>query len=299
MMILGRSRNGRGFTLVELAIVLGILALVALMATSRLGAVLVRAKSAAAEKDLLTLKNAICEDYVPDMRGIPGFSLANIRLGNLLIATNVYVRMEGFGASRTPWVRVDDEWVKGRGCAAAGTFFSWDGAAERGWRGPYIKVGIGFWPRREQFRYAGDLTFEERGFYPEVSHLSLPRDILNGRDGCSVYGFFPEPAVMDPWGNPYVLQVPPPQAFKGDSTNVTEEARWKYARVVSAGADGVLSTPCFDANGTNWWATSWGARKRRLVRQAGMIDGTNCVARGDDLVLFLNRNDIDEGEADL
>jgi hypothetical protein len=33
-----------------------------------------------------------------------------------------------------------------------------------------------------------------------------------------------------------------------------------------------------------------------MSRQAGLIDGTNTTARGDDLVLFLMRTDFDEGE---
>ncbi len=72
--------------------------------------------------------------------------------------------------------------------------------------------------------------------------------------------------------------------------------RFGYARVVSAGPDGVLSTPCFQVNHTNEFTTSWNARTRRLARQAGLIDGDDRSARGDDLVLFLSRNDTDEGD---
>ena len=104
---------------------------------------------------------------------------------------------------------------------------------------------------------------------------------------------------MDPWGNPYVLQVPPPQAFpdfEGANTNLSDEVRFRYARIVSAGPDGRLDAPCFGTNPTNWWATAWSPRTRRLSRQAGRIDNGDTSARGDDLVLFLVRNDIDEGE---
>jgi hypothetical protein len=44
--------------------------------------------------------------------------------------------------------------------------------------------------------------------------------------------------------------------------------------------------------GTNWR----NEESRRLSRQAGLIDGNNRAHRGDDLVLFLLRNDVDEGE---
>ena len=33
-----------------------------------------------------------------------------------------------------------------------------------------------------------------------------------------------------------------------------------------------------------------------MSRQAGLVDGDDFSARGDDLVLFISRNDIDEGE---
>ena len=86
------------------------------------------------------------------------------------------------------------------------------------------------------------------------------------------------------------------QAFPGGSTNIPDHVRFRFARIVSAGPDGVLQTPCFTANATNWQFTSWNRDTRRLSRQAGLIDGDNRSARGDDLVLFLTRNDIDEGD---
>jgi hypothetical protein len=70
--------------------------------------------------------------------------------------------------------------------------------------------------------------------------------------------------------------------------------------VVSAGPDGILATPCFAVNETNEWSAvgvNWAdERMRRLSRQAGLIDGGDRSRRGDDIVLFLSRNDIDEGE---
>ena len=289
-----------GFTLMELVIVVAIMSVIAVVAVSRTGRVGTAAKRIAAENDLKVLREAFIDEetgYLHDLRGIPGFSLGFLRLANLLIPTNLYVRLiEGEDSTRTPGIRIDDGWAANRGCAKPATFFRWDADAERGWRGPYVKKSAASFPARTDTRFTDDQTFGERGFYPIVSQLSLPRDILNGREGCSVYGFPGEPALLDPWGNPYVLQIPPPQAFDGVTTNLPEEVRFRYARVVSAGPDGRLDTPCFDANGTNWWATSWGERKRRLVRQAGLIDGNDRVARGDDLVLFLLRNDVDEGD---
>lgn len=289
-----------GFTLMELVLVVAILSVIAVVAVARVGRVGTVAKRIAAENDLRVLREAFVDEetgYLRDLRGIPGFSLGSLRLANLLVPTNLYVRLtSGTDSMRTPGIRLDDGWVANRGCAKPETFFHWDGVAERGWRGPYVKKPVASFPTKTATRFEDDSTFAARGFYPNVAQLSLPRDILNGREGCSVYGFPGEPALLDPWGNPYILQIPPPQAFRGVTTNLPEEVRFRYARVVSAGPDGRLDTPCFDANGTNWWATSWGERKRRLVRQAGLIDGDDRAARGDDLVLFLLRNDVDEGE---
>ena len=289
-----------GFTLMELVIVVAIMSVIAVVAVSRVGRVGTAAQRIAAESDLKALREAFVDEetgYLRDFRGIPGFSLGFLRLANLLVPTNLYVRLsEETDSTRTPGTRVDDGWAANRGCAKPATFFQWNADAGRGWRGPYVKKSVSSFPGRADVRFADDETFDARGFYPTVAQLDLPRDILNGREGCSVYGFPGEPALLDPWGNPYVLQIPPPQAFDGVTTNLSDEVRFRYARVVSAGPDGRLDTPCFDSNGTNWWATSWGERKRRLVRQAGLIDGDDRLARGDDLVLFLLRNDVDEGE---
>ena len=87
-----------------------------------------------------------------------------------------------------------------------------------------------------------------------------------------------------------------PSAFPATpATNVTDEMRFSYSRVVSAGPDGVLDTPCFAVNVTNSIATAWTERSRRLARQAGLIDGDDRSARGDDIVLFLCRTDMGEG----
>ena len=296
------SENGGllGFTLVELVIVVAIIAVVAMIAVPKMAKMAISSKVVAAESDLRTIASAFTDPetgYMRDMRGIPGFSPAQMRLANLLVATNVY----GVAPSAAGGLRLDA--VLGAraaaGCAKGIEFTQWDDEAERGWRGPYVRHATGTFPSRGDVRFRGDADFAARGFFPETTGLRLAKDVLEGRDGCSVYGFPGEPSILDPWGNPYVLQIPPPQAFPnsgGGVTNVTDEVRFKYARVVSAGPDGRLDAPCFGSNATNTWATAWAPRTRRLVRQAGLIDGGDRSARGDDIVLFLVRNDVDEGE---
>lgn len=281
-------------------LVVAIIAIIATIAVSQMSRVSLSAKVTAAESDLKTLSHALTDPetgYLRDMRGIPGFSPALVRMANLLISTNLYGSVEG-----RDWLggfRVDDG-IRHDGCAPAETFIRWNPESERGWHGPYVRHAMGSFPSAENTRFKDDDTFEARGFFPDVRGLRLPKDFLDSVDGCSIYGFPGEPAIIDPWGNPYVLQIPPPQAFPdrfGANTNLPDEVRFRYARVVSAGPDGRLDTPCFASNTTtNWWATSWNERKRRLCRQAGLIDGNDRSARGDDIVLFLVRNDIDEGE---
>ena len=181
------------------------------------------------------------------------------------------------------------------GCAEPSAFTQWDEEGERGWRGPYVNSWSGEFPSETDVRFPEDSTFGSRGFFPPIDGLREPEEFLRGEGGCSIYGFPGEPAVMDPWGNPYVLQIPPAQAFPGSNTNLSDEVRFRYARVVSAGPDGRLQTPCFALNLTNRWETVWTLDFQRLSRQAGRL-GSDVAARGDDIVLFLVRNDVDEGE---
>ena len=288
-----------GFTLIELVAVVAILSIIALLAVSRVTEVSRRAKVSVAERDLVTIRDAFVSNdcgYLRDMSGIPGFSLGYLRIANLMIATNLYGSVAGSGVYSSGF-RVDDPNRPSSiaGCAVPAAFTQWDDESERGWRGPYVKSWTGEFPSESDVRFPADSTFGSRGFFPPVDGLREPEAFLRGEGGCSIYGFPGEPAVMDPWGNPYVLQIPPAQAFPGSNTNLSDDIRFRYARVVSAGPDGRLQTPCFALNLTNRWETAWTVGFQRLSRQAGRF-GSDVAARGDDLVLFLVRNDVDEGE---
>ena len=288
-----------GFTLIELVAVVAILSIIALLAVSRVTEVSRRAKMAAAERDLATIRDAFVSNdggYLSDMSGIPGFSLGYLRIANLMIATNLYGSVADSRVYSSGF-RVDDPNRSSNiaGCAAPVAFTQWDAESNRGWRGPYVNSWTGEFPSESDVRFPDDSTFGSRGFFPPVDGLREPEAFLRGEGGCSIYGFPGEPAVMDPWGNPYVLQIPPAQAFPGSNTNLSDDIRFRYARVVSAGPDGRLQTPCFALNLTNRWETAWTVDFQRLSRQAGR-SGSDIVARGDDLVLFLVRNDVDEGE---
>ena len=280
----GRSRTG--FTLIELGIALTILALVIAMAAQRYATVRDKARLTVAECDMLAIRDAFvgsasAPGYLDDMGHVPGFTTGFLRVANLLVSTNLYV----LGG-----MRADIEGDRPHAFSTpASAFTSWDDSAHRGWRGPYVRLdsartaGATF-PAPEECRRADDVPFAERGFFPSASHLSLPADY---RDGF-VYGFTGEPAIIDPWGNPYVLQIPPPQAFasgNGSLADIDDDERFRYARIVSAGPDGILTTPCFFGN-TNCSGSAWGPARWRDSIFAGRP-----ADRGDDLVLFLSRPD--------
>ncbi len=177
--------------------------------------------------------------YLADMKPVPGFRAADMRVHDL------------FSASSHP--------------AHAG----YDPVARRGWRGPYLRPGVGpantesvragRFPADGDRRFSGDATFAGRGF--------------SGAPPAVVYGLPGDVSLGDPWGNPYVIQTPPSAAF---AMPADDARRFSHSRVVSAGPDGILTTP--------------------PDRLAGMLADGRAPARGDDLVLFMNRVDAYEEE---
>lgn len=284
-----REISKNGFTLIELGIVVLILAIVSSLVAQRFSGIMRSNRIAVAECDMAAIRTAFLGSagvpgYLDDMSSVPGFSPGYLRIANLLVATNLFV----FDKQSV------DSLPNKVGYASASSFTEWNVLSSRGWRGPYIGMNssrsqmVVFPNRTDALRLDG-ASFAERGFFPNLTALSLPTDYCNG----NVYGYPGEPALIDPWGNPYVLQIPPPQAFAdnlGVLKEVSDEERFHYARIVSAGPDGILSTPCFYAN-TNSVGSSWSEADRLISRVAGSPSD-----RGDDLVLFLNRADLPEEE---
>jgi type II secretory pathway pseudopilin PulG len=225
----------------ELLVVIVIIAALAALIVNNVGRTTDDAEAVAARATMQTVAEALTGSaagpgYVADMKYVPGFRTVNIRTHDLL---------------------------------SQGSQPGFDPTAGRGWRGEYLRnaQGVrntnaarnGAFPASGERRTAGDATFLERGFFTDAS--------------TSLYGLTGDLAAADPWGNPIVVQVPPASAFALSSGDAK---RFRYARLVSAGADGVLATP--------------------LDRLAGMLAGGTSTARGDDLVLFLNRSDSYEIE---
>jgi type II secretory pathway pseudopilin PulG len=227
----------------ELLVVIVIIAALAGLVVSNIARTTDDAEAVAARATMQTIAEALTgsaagSSYLADMKYVPAFSAANLRTHDLLSASSYPAEL-------------------------------FDPAKQRGWRGPYLRnaQGVqntntarnGTFPAGGERRTAGDATFLERGFFIDAS--------------TSPYGVTGDLATADPWGNPIVVQVPPASAFAGPADDAK---RFRYARLVSAGADGALTTP--------------------RDRLGGLLADGTTAARGDDLVLFLNRSDTYEAE---
>jgi len=247
---------------VELVAVMAILALVAVLAVQKAGGLHKRNKLLAAESEMGAVADAL-RQWADDMEGLPRFCRVNPYTGE--------DRYEGLGARVHALfcaTNVQDAAALGKwredGLLPDGAEGLWDEARGRGWRGPYLKGwNAAEWPAPDARRFADDATFAERGF-------------------TARYGTTNETALMDPWGNPYVVQFPDASHFaalrgrSGADREGNERWRWPYARVVSAGPNGVLETPA--------------------DRCAGRAADGSAAARGDDIVLFLGRADVHEDD---
>lgn len=228
----------------EMLVVIVIISALAAMVVTMVDRSRDDAEQTVARASMRTISEAIIGSasgtgYLGDMEHVPSFRSVNLRIHDLLSPSSHPLHAE------------------------------YDPVAARGWRGPYLRTATGpantessrrgRFPEAGDFRFSGDQTFLERGFFINAS--------------TSLYGLPGDLAMGDPWGNPFLIQTPPTTAFTLSSSDAK---RFRYTRIVSAGADGVLTTPA--------------------DRLAGMlIDGTS-PTRGDDLVLFLNRADVHENE---
>jgi type II secretory pathway pseudopilin PulG len=99
---------------------------------------------------------------------------------------------------------------------------TFDPNTRHGWRGPYL--------------------MNSSGTYPDPTNPAVL-----ARGFTATYGALGDPAMLDGWGNPIVLQWP--QVI---GLTLAQEA--PYVRLVSAGANGVLETPLgiADLSQNNW-----------------------------------------------
>ena len=193
----------------ELVAVVGVLAVVALLAAGRYGTWRARAEVAGARQEMGTIRAALLE-MVGDMEGT-----AHFRAVSPLGDDDSWEHCRRYEFMN---VGVHDLFVQGKR-ATRDELDAWRAAglgvpsAEgSGWQGPYLKGGGARFPRAGERRFDGDKTFLERGFH--VTQVST--------NGSRTYSFYARTAEgdgeddwakLDPWGNPYVVQVPGAKAF--------------------------------------------------------------------------------------
>lgn len=292
--------SNKGFTLIELTAVIAIIALIATIATVKYSNMLRDSQIVAAKHDLQQLKKALCGNgldggYMGDMSRMIGFTPAFIRVHSLMSGTNVVaVSRQSHSSYRYVWL--DEAGTSIDNCEHFDAYKSYNEESCKGWNGPYIKncgrvvnettkeYDGNFFPNANDRRSSRDKTFRERGFFPNGE-----QDFRSNIANFESYGIPGEKSMGDPWGNPYVLQIPPSSAFPGLTGVELDEARFKFARFVSAGPNGILETPCFDVPSlTGLGAT---ASDDVVMRMAGRLSNGDVSLRGDDIVLYVNRID--------
>lgn len=309
------------FTLIELLAVVALVAIVASIGIASYKGQRQKAMLTAAQADMQAIRGAIVgsaageKAYLSDMERLAGFTPVFLRPHNLLNRTNIVVMScTSLGNERFyVYDNVSSEELVS--CATFFAFTNYNAKAERGWNGPYIRniKALSIMNQQSQFfpypwdrRFASDKTFQERRFFPKGYEQELSDAEGTGGGFCS-YGIPNELALGDPWGNPYVIQIPPAEAIISLSQSSSDEdeysaTRFKYARIVSAGPDGILDTPCYlnpdPAYSTELFQPNGSVEKYRMLLLAGMrLDSENrpCIkARGDDIVLFISREDVYE-----
>ena len=115
-------------------------------------------------------------------------------------------------------------------------------------------VGIPAFDRNTNLGWRGPYLLNANATYPATN----------------AYGTIGDPALLDPWGNPFILQIP--------TSGTSAPNNIAFARIISAGPNGIIDTsPAAVDSG------------------APLPYNTNPYplpsARGDDLVLFVNHSD--------
>lgn len=221
----------RGLTLLELLIVLTILVALGTLIIPTMGYLGRRSQRLAARENLHRLQNLIVNRYWADMGDLPRPALD-------LNGDVSEPGREDHPQLRYLFVNPD------RAADLNDPFIYLKSAAllsGRSWQGPY------------------------------VSHSGARYSVLAADGFTSLYGLDNDPAVLDAWGRPIVLQLPtevPTGLDPGDDGLVILRVQRLHARLVSAGPNGRIDTP-----------------PDLLMPLA--------VDRGDDVVLFLFRHDED------
>ena len=323
MYVFSSNHKKAAFTLIELLAVLAIIGIVATIGIASFKGQRDKATHTAAEADMQAIRSAIVgtqnasASYLNDMQHLPGFTPVFLRTHNLLSRTNVVVLTCSDSGSKSFCVYDDVAAEELTSCASFFAYTNFNAQTERGWNGPYVRnvkpvLVLGqpkadfIFPKPTDKRFAADKSFYERRFFPAGYEQELSDAEGSGTRFFS-YGIPGELAMGDPWGNPYVIQIPPAEVVEALYPASADEdeysaTRFKYARIVSAGPDGVLDTPCFVNPDPDYseelFNASGSKEKYRMLLLAGRTiddNGLPCVkARGDDIVLFISREVVYE-----
>ena len=197
-----RALSGRrGLTLFELMLVLGILLVLGTLVIPAVTGHLNQSREDVTWQSLRRIREAVMNTYFDDMgEELPRPGLPGLGAGRLDHPQLCYLFVN-------PETHEDGDPLTEEYDT------SYDPISRRGWRGPYLLH------EGEGFKYAAD---GDRPVPGNFTHR---------------YGETGDPAVMDGWGNPIVLQEPDAD---GDGLIDFDEAR--HVRLVSAGPDGVIDT---------------------------------------------------------
>lgn len=242
--VLRTNARRRALSLVELLIVLVVLVVLGGLLIPVFTGVKERAESAATMATMRQIQQAILGDgqnpgYFADMGELPrpcyglpmgqpcryGTGIAPPGLGRVDHPQLRYLFVNPLSEETTPYANFGD--------------LATNPATGIGWRGPYLQTGNG--------RYVVEPA---RGFTTRYGDETGP--IPN------TYPLGPDPAPLDAWGNPIVIQEPQ----EDPSAQVIPDLLRLGTRLVSAGPNGIIDTP------------------------PGIWNPTQ-AERGDDIVLFI------------
>lgn len=190
----------RGLTLFELMLVLGILLILSTLVIPVVSGHLSQSRKDVTWQSLRRVRDVVMNTFFDDMgQRLPRPGLSGLRAGRMNHPQLCYLFVN-------PKTHEDDDLL------TMEYDTNYDPISRRGWRGPYLQHEGG------GFEYAEDEEDEEGGFTRR-------------------YGETGDPAVMDGWGNPILLQEPDDD---GDGLIDFDEAR--HVRLVSAGPNGIVDT---------------------------------------------------------
>lgn len=194
-------RRRHGLTLFELMVVLGILLVLGTLVVPAVNGHLQRSRDDVTRQSMRRIRETVMNTYFDDMfEQLPRPGASGLAAGRADHPQLCYLFLNPETYEDTDGLTAEYD-------------VTYDPISRRGWRGPYLLHEGG------GFEYAVDAD------RPVAGNFSAR------------YGETGDPAVLDGWGNPIVIQEPDDD---GDGSISFDERR--HARLVSAGRDGIIDT---------------------------------------------------------